>query len=776
MVAYQVIGKPAPRFEGAEKVTGRAKYAADFSLPGTVWGKTLHSPHAHARIVRIDTAAAKQVPGVHAVITGADTRDGGLWGRGVKDAPVLAYDRVRYIGERVAAVAADDEDIAQQALDLIEVEYEEWPAVLDPFAALQPDAPILHPDFNSYFGFKYKQETPSNIHLQTRLDRGDVERGFAEAELIVENTYITQRQSQGYLEPHALLVHIDPADGRVHVWHCNKVPHNTRGALAVAAGIPEERIVFHPTFIGGDFGGKGNSRITPIAYYLAKASGRPVRMISDYLEEFLAGNPRHHVIIQLKSGVKHDGTITAHQVNYVVNTGAYAAFKPFGGIGGANQAAGPYRIPNCRIESTFVYTNLLPGGFVRAPGEPQGVWAIESHVDEIARRIGMDPVAFRLKNLIVEGEEAPWGEQFEHIRASETLQAAVDAAGYHAPKPAPGGAPGASAASPGDTAKPTHVGRGVAVGERGTGGGEGTSEITLNPDGSVVLGTPIFDQGTGTYTTLAQVVGEELGIALERIRLQVWDTDVIPSDAGLAGSHGTLIQTSAAHEAAQEVKQELVRLAAQQLEWPEAQIAFAAGELRRADTAESVPWADLLKRAGRSVSGRGHVVAPRSHTTAFVAQVAEVSVDPETGEVKLLNFTTAHDAGTVVNPIGFQGQINGGVVLGIGYALMEEIKIEDGRVTTLSFGDYKLPTPRDIPPLKTVVLPSQQGDGPYSIRGIGEAPCTPVAPAIANAVEDAIGVRIRDLPITAEKVYAALKLRGQDAEKPAQPASQGGVR
>ncbi|HEY7294645.1 MAG TPA: molybdopterin cofactor-binding domain-containing protein, partial [Dehalococcoidia bacterium] len=278
-----------------------------------------------------------------------------------------------------------------------------------------------------------------------------------------------------------------------------------------------------------------------------------------------------------------------------------------------------------------------------------------------------------------------------------------------------------------------------------------------------------------TYTTLAQVVGEELGIAAERIRLEVWDTDVIPSDAGLAGSHGTLIQTSAAHEAAQAVKQELIRLAARQLEWPEAQVSFAGGELRRAGTGEAVPWPDLLRRAGQSVSGRGHVVAQRSEITAFVAQVAEVSVDTETGEVKLLNFTTAHDAGTVVNPIGFQGQINGGVTLGLGYALMEEIQIEDGRVTTLSFGDYKLPTPRDIPPLKTVVLPSQEGDGPYHIRGIGEAPCTPVAPAIANAVEDAVGVRIRELPITAEKVYAALKQRRQTAQV-AESATPGGTR
>src|SRR5579859_1954890 len=740
MVAYQVIGTPAPRFEGAEKVTGRAKYAADYTLPGTVWGKTLHSPHAHARIVRIDTSAAKRVPGVHAVITGEDTRDGGLWGRGVKDAPVLAYGRVRYIGERVAAVAADDEDIAQQALDLIEVEYEAWPAVMDPFEALQPGAPILHPDFNSYFGFKYKQETPSNIHLQTRLDRGDVERGFAQADLIVENTYVTQRQSQGYLEPHALLVHIDPSDNRVHVWHCNKVPHFTRAILAAAAGIPEDRIVFHPTLIGGDFGGKGNSRLTPICYYLARASGRPVRMISDYVEEFLAGNPRHHVVIQLKTGVKRDGTLVAHHVNYVVNSGAYAAFKPYGAIAGANEAAGPYRIPNCRIESVYVYTNNVPGGFVRAPGEPEGVFAIESHLDEIARQLGMDPGEFRHKNLIVDGEETAFGERLEHVRARDTLQAAVQGSGYANPKP-------------------RYVGRGMAMGERGTGGGEGTAQVTLHADGSVVVGTPIFDQGTGTYTTLAQVVSEELGVPIERIRVEAWDTDAVPSDSGITGSRGTNVNSLAAREASEDVKQRLIDLAAGQLDWSTDVLEYADGQVRRRDTQEATSWMDVVALSGGPVSGRAHVTAPVSHVTSFVAQVAEVSVDPETGEVELRRFTTAHDTGRVINPIGFQGQINGAFMQGLGYAMMEELIVEDGRVTTLSFGDYKMPTMADIPVLETVLLESDHGSGPYALRGIGEVPCVPVAAAIANAVEDAIGVRIRDLPVTAEKVYRALKQR-----------------
>jgi CO/xanthine dehydrogenase Mo-binding subunit len=731
------VGAPTPRVEGAAKVTGQARYAADFTLPGTVWGKCLPAQYSHARIVHVDTRKAWQVPGVHAVITGADTRDGTLWGRGVKDAPPLAFERVRYAGERVAAVAADDEDIAQEALDQIEVEYEEWPAVFDPFEALQEGAPILHPDFNSYFGFKFKHDglKPSNIHHRTRLERGDVEQGFAEADLTVENTYVTQRQSQAMLEPQSILVYIDPADERVHVWHCNKVPYFIRGALAATAGIPEERIIIHPTYIGGDFGNKGNSRLTPICYYLAKASRRPVRMISDYVEEFMAGNPRHHVIIQLKTGVKRDGTLTAHTVNHVVNSGAYAAFKPYGAIAGANEAAGPYRVPNSRIDSVYVYTNNLPGGFMRAPGEPEGVFAIESHMDEIARRLGLDPVVFRLKNLIVNGEETAFGERLEEVRARETLEAAVRASGYNDPKP-------------------TSVGRGVAIGERGTGAGEGTVEILLSPDGRAVLGTPMFDQGTGTYTTIAQVAGEELGIPPETFELQVWDTDELSSDSGLTGSRGTNVNTQAAYEAAQQVKRDLVQLASEYLGWPETGGVFSRGRLEAGS--ETISWQDLLARAGQPVKARAHINTRRSHLTSFITQVAEVAVDPDTGEVKVLRFTTAHDSGVVLNPIGYQGQVNGGFQHGLGYALMEELVVEDGRVVTLSFGDYKMPTVNDMPPLTTVVLESEHGEGPYKVRGIGEAPCIPVAPAIANAIEDACGVRIRHLPITAEKVYRAL--------------------
>jgi CO/xanthine dehydrogenase Mo-binding subunit len=300
MVIYHVIGQPTRGLDGAEKVMGHACYAADVSLPGTLWGKSLHSTYAHARIVRIDTAAAKKVPGVHAVITGADVR-GGLWGRAVMDVPVLAYDRVRFFGERVAAVAANDADLAQRALDLIEVEYEELPAVLEPLEALKADAPILHPDFNTYVGFPQKMKQPANAYHATSFDKGDLERGFAESDLIIEHTYVTQRVHQGYIEPQAVLVNIDEA-GCVHVWVCSKVPYNTRESVATVAEIPEEQILFHHVYIGGDFGGKGNARNTPICYFLAKASGRPVRMVSDYTEELSVGNPRHSVAVQLKTG------------------------------------------------------------------------------------------------------------------------------------------------------------------------------------------------------------------------------------------------------------------------------------------------------------------------------------------------------------------------------------------------------------------------------------------------------------------------------------------
>ncbi|MPZ47943.1 MAG: molybdopterin-dependent oxidoreductase [Dehalococcoidia bacterium] len=753
MTAYRVVGTALPRYfgEGADKVTGQAKYTADIALPGTLRGKLLHSPYAHARIVRIDTAAARALPGVHAVITGADTGQN-FYGRGVRDVPLLARERVRYAGERVAAVAADDEDIAKQALDLIEVEYEELPAVFGVEEALTAEAPLLHPDFNSYRGVRpgpaqpgvrgvFEQEAASNAYGHQVIERGDLEKGFAEADLVIENTYVTQRVHQAYLEPHTVLIHVDGDD--VHAWGSSKAPFGMRDSLAAAVGLEPERIVVHPTLVGGDFGGKGAPLDAPVCYLLAKATGCPVLMELDYLEEFMSGNPRHATLTRLKTGVKQDGALTAHSVEYLVNCGAYAGYKPGGMIGGANQAAGIYKVPNCRIETAHVYTNTVPGGYMRGPGEPQGIFAIESHMDEIAHRLGIDPLELRLRNLIEDGDEMPAGERLQDVKARETLQASVDASGYGA-------------------TKALRVGRGIAMGERPPGGGEGNAAVTFQPDGRIILGTPIYDQGVGTYTVLRQIVAEELQVSPERITLEIWDTTAVASDSGLAGSRGTHLQTTVSTQAAREAIKALLAHAAETLGCPEDVLSFRGEEIRRGDIEESMPWPDLLTRSGKSISGQGHYTSQgRSHVTSFTAQIAEVSVDEETGAVKLLRFTTAHDVGQVINPMSHQGQINGGVMQGIGYALMEELRVEDGRVTSLSFGDYKIPTIRDIPELQTALIESQSGVGPYQIKGIGETPLGPVAAAIANAVEDAVGVRIRDLPITAEKVYAALKTQKQ---------------
>ncbi len=737
MVAYNVIGQPIGRADGTEKATGTARFTADVLLPGALWGKELRSPHPHARIVRIDTARAKEVPGVHAVLTGADVK-GILFGNRYHDIPVLAQDRVRFAGERVAAVAAESEDVAQQAVELIEVEYQELPAVFDPLEALKEDAPLLHPDANSYFGLPEPLEKPTNAFVHVRHEKGNMEEGFAQADLVVEHSYSTHLSHQGYLEPYTCLVWIDD-DGRVQVWASCKTPYGLRGNLAGAIGVPQERVHINHAYIGGDFGGKGTMMDIPICYFLALRTGRPVKMEMEFTEEFMAGNPRHPSVTRLKTGVKHDGTLVAHQAQVIFNSGAYGGYKPLVRLRGAFHVGGAYRIPHVAMEELQVYTNTVPGGHMRAPGEPQTIFAMESHMDAIARRLNMDPMELRMKNLLVDGDVSARGERYEAVRARETLEAVVKAAKYSTPKP-------------------PHVGRGIGMTERSPGGGEGHAAVTLNADGSVVLHTAIFEQGTGTYTTQQQIVAEELGLPADRVRVEVFDTDALASDSGMGGSRATRIEGTAAYEAAREARRELLRLAAELLGWSEEKMALEGEEVVSRDTGERRSWRELLERAGHSITARGSCQEQtRPPITSFTAQVAEVSVDSETGEVRLLRFTTAHDVGTILNPIGHQGQIDGAVIQGVGYAMIEELSVEQGQVTTLSFGDYKLPNIQDIPPMETVLLEPATGVGPYSIKGIGENPIAPVAPAIANAIEDAVGVRIRDLPITAEKLHRALK-------------------
>jgi len=746
MVPYKVIGQSTPRIEHEDVVTGAARYAVDVTLPGMLWARVLHSPLPHARIVRVNTSRAARVPGVHLVLTGADVKGVRYGGRSYvyrggrpayMDVPVLAWDKVRFVGDRVAAVVADDPDTAERAVDLIDVEYEELPAVFDPIEAMRDLAPLVHPEVMTYPGLPEPLDRPSNVFSRERKTRGDVDAGFAEADLIVENTYTVQRTHQAYLEPHNCVVWVD-GDGRIQVWAPNKAPHQLKASIAEPLGLSPDQVRLNPVLIGGDFGGKGAAMEEPLCTVLALRTGRPVKMVMSYSEELTAAAPRHAGRMQLKTGVKRDGAITAHQVDAVFDSGAYGGLRPLVPLGGPIHGADHYKIPNARLEVVRVYTNNIPGGQARAPGEPQGFFAAESHMDYVARQLGMDPLEFRMKNLVGEGDEMVSGGRYRGVRARETLHAAAEAAGYGSPKP-------------------TNVGRGVAIGHRSAGGGESAVTLTLAQDGSVIVSTSVFEQGTGTYTSLRQVVAEELGLSPDHVQVNIVDTDLTPFDSGIGGSHGTRIVTGSAYQAARQAKAEMLAVAAEALMWPAETLAFDGDDVLRADTGERRAWRELLAELGRPL--RVEAVnddTARSPVTAFVAHVAEVSVDPETGAVELLRLTAAHDVGTVLNPLGHQGQVYGGAVQGLGYALMEDLQVEDGRVRTSNFGDFKIPTMRDIPEFRTVLLEPGEGVGPYNVRGIGENSIIPVAAAVANAVEDAVGIRIADLPVTAEKVFRAL--------------------
>jgi len=739
-VSYQIIGQSIPRVDNTGKVTGDARYTADVLLPGTLWAKTLRSPYPHARIARVDTSRAEKAPGVRAILTGADVR-GILYGRRYRDISVLAQDRVRFIGERVAAVAADTLEQTEEALELLEIDYEELPAVFDPVAALQEGAPIIHPDVNSYPGLPKPLARPSNAFVNDIFTRGNIAEGFAQSDVVVENTFTVSRVHQAFLEPHCCLVWIDDQD-RVQMWSPNKAPQGLKESMSAALNIPKEKIRVNPVAIGGDFGGKGAPIDEPICYLLALRTGRAVKMVMEYREEFVAGAPRHAAVIRLKTGVKRDGTMVAHEMEAYLDSGAYGGFRPGAVVGGIAHAGGCYRAEHARIAVSRVYTNNLPGGQMRAPGEPQGFFAAESHMDCVARKLGMDPYEFRLKNLIEEGETTLTGGHYRGIKAKDTLKAAAKTAGYKASKAA-------------------NMGRGIAMGYRGPGAGSTSLSLSLNPDGTIVIRTCLFEQGTGTYTTLRQIVAEELSLKPDEIQIQILDTDSgVPFDSGIGGSRGTRVASGAAFQAARAAKQELLDLAEKLLGWPKSETVLVGKELVHKKTRKRERWDKLLSRASRSVTGAAvHRDEDHSPVTAFAAQIAEVSVDTETGEVKLRRLTTAHDTGVIVNPIGHQGQVDGGVVQGIGYGLIEYLPVHEGHVGTAHFGEYKIPTVKDIPELKTVIVKGEAGVGPYKTKGIGENPISPVAAAIANAVEDAVGVRIKDLPITAEKVLNALRLR-----------------
>jgi CO/xanthine dehydrogenase Mo-binding subunit len=527
------------------------------------------------------------------------------------------------------------------------------------------------------------------------------------------------------------------------VWASHKLPYTLRAQLAELIDRPESDVVIHPVTIGGDFGSKGAPFDIPLGYHLALQTGRPIKFVANSHDDLVSFSHRHPSQITLRTGVRRDGTITARDAHIVFNTGAYGALKPSedGMLTGADYAGGPYRIPNLHVEAFAVYTNQPPAGYMRAPGHPQVCFAVETHMDLLARELGMDPVELRLRNLVRETADG------YPAHASEVLETAARVVREGATLVTRKGGRLLS-------------GRAVAICERGTGFGEGSSDVTVNPDGTVTLVTGLPDNGTGALTVIAQVVAEVLGLPAQRVHLVRGTTDALPTDVGSAADRMTNVAGHAAMAAAEQVREQLTPLAATMLGVDT--VSWQAGAWQAAD-GRRVTVDELATEMVRPDDPLAHAQVtlsqPRSLDRDYCAQAAEVEVDTETGEVRLRRFITVQDVGTIINPLGHQGQIDGGLVQGIGYSLTEELVLEEGRIVNGHFGDYKLPTSADIPELTSINIPSGTGPGPFQAKAIGELSCVPTAAAIANAVANAIGTPILDLPITAERVLAALEAK-----------------
>ncbi len=743
-MAFRTIGKALPRIEGEGKVTGQTKYAADLPFEDLLWAKVLRASVPHARIVKVDTSKAQALKGVRAVLTGADVKDIFV-GTRVKDQPVLAFDKVRTCGDGVAAVAAESEAIADEAIGLIDVEYEELPYVEDPVEALKPTAPLIHEDRNKYRNAaKLPEGMPShNLQSYVLWKNGDIEAGFQKSARIFEHTFRTPLSHHGYIEPCACTVHVHE-DGRVEVWPSNKGPWGLRDQMAEDFGVPKEKIKIHIVHVGGDFGAKASLIDVPVTYYLSKATKRPVKLVFDYTDELLAGGHRHPAILSLRTGVDQNGNFTAIKAVIHFSGGAYGSQKanPQVTVLGGRRLASMYRVPAISCETYCSYTNQVPCTQTRTPGSPQVVFAFESQVDIIAKEMGIDALELRRRNILHDGDANPMGEKWTDILMGEVLERVVKTSGWKK-----GGAK-------------KNRGWGMALYDRGTPEGKASSALTLEADGKVNILTGVPDVGPGYYTVSQQMVCETLGLPPEKVGVVFKDTDSLPFDPGTGGSKQTNTSGHAVKQSADEVCEKLINLAARELGCQPDEIRQQGGKLtapnKKSTTTQKMIELAVKENGGPVFHLTNFVPKDMPKVTGFAAQVAEVEVDPATGGVRVLNLTTAHDTGTVLNHLTLAGQIEGGVVTGFGFALMEENPMIDGKIATLTLGEFKLPCIADVPPLKTVLVESPTGPTPFGGKAIAENPNVPTAAAIANAIADACGVRLFDLPLTAEKIYWAM--------------------
>ena len=751
---YDVVGTRPIRHDGVDKVIGAAKYGADIQLSGMLHGKVLRSPYAHARIKSIDTSEAEALAGVTAVVTSkdfpiiademidlAETQGNAR----LMAEHVMAADKALYKGHAVAAVSATSPHIAEQALALIEIDYEVLKPVLSLQEAMKDGAPLLHGNLTTYFKlerFGRGDDTgaKSNIasHIQHKL--GDVEKGFKEADVIVEREFTTQTVHQGYIEPHASTA-TWAGDGRLTVWTCTQGSFAIRSSCAAILDIPESAIRVIPTEIGGGFGAKITTYLEPVAAVLSKKSGRPVQVVMSRKDVFEGTGPTSASTMRTKIGSTKDGKITAAQVWMAFEAGAYPG-SPIGG--GTLCATGPYNIANLLVDGYDVVVNKQKVQAYRAPGQPQGAFAVEPVIDELAEKLGMDPLEFRLKNAVKEGDRMPNGVPHPHFGVMEMEEAMKAHDHYQTPLTGP------------------NQGRGVAVGYRWQGGQASSATITVNNNGTINLVTGSVDIG-GSRTAVAMQAAEILGISAEDVSPTVVDTDTI-GWTGVTGGSRTAFDTGlAAIQAAQETIRLMKARAALLWEIDEEEVIFDGGIFRCTSTEDNISFKDLsarLMQTGGPVTCSVSAASPGSGPI-IAGNLVDVEVDPETGKVDILRYTAFMDVGTAVHPAYVEGQIQGGTVQGIGWALNESYFYdEEGVMLNSSFLDYRMPTSLDVPMIDTVMIEVPNPKHPFGIRGVGEAPIIPPLPALAIAVSNAIGVKMSDLPLTPDVILAALESKG----------------
>ncbi len=731
------VGKSLPRVDALEKITGKATYASDVYLPGMLMCKLLTSTESHARIVKLDVSRAEALPGVRAIITGKDYPDVRFGSGALKDRRIMATDEVFYIGEPVAAVAADDEITAREAVELIEVEYQALPVVIDPMQAIRDDAAPVHEDLESFEGYGFAGGGNNCTLLDA--DRGDVVQAFQDADHTFEETYQSQPINQGFLEPMACVANVEP-NGRLTVWASTQGPYQVRAQLALVLDIPVSRIKVIAMELGGGFGAKLRLALEAFPVMLAMKTGRPVKLINTREEAFTLNGPRLETNIRLKTGVMNDGRIVAREAYSIFDVGAYLGAGPNAGVG---HALGPYKIPNFKLRSYGVYTNKIYVGSYRASGVADMTFAVESHMDSMAHQLSIDPFDFRVMNAVEEGDISVSGAKLPRNGLRETLQAVKDRMGL--PKKL------------GD-----NRGVGIALGEWRSGSGPSTASISVNEDGTISMLTGSVDI-SGSDTSMAQIAAETLGVTLDQVVVPKRDTDMAPFTGPSGGSRIVYSQGKAVQLAAEDARDKLMALASDRLGVPSDALVCEEGKVYVQDnTPQQVTLAQLARMS--LTSPQGPIVGTASlssmpYAPVFNTQGAEVLVDRETGRVTLTRFVQAQDVGVAINPMSVIGQLEGGAVQGIGRALSEELKIdpETGRVLNPSLATYLMPLAVDMPEIETILIEVPTDDGPFGARAVAEPPGFGPPAAIANAIYDAIGVRIKELPFTAERVLAAIK-------------------